>query len=170
MSMASRDDHPPFYETYVKLVPEDDLSLAMESSLAALRTDLERIPASKADYAYASGKWTVKGLLRHAIDTERIFAYRALCIARGETKPLPGFDERDYAAAADLSGTTLKALTEEMLAVRISTGMLFASFTDDDRKRTGTANDDRISVVALGCIIIGHWRHHMRMLTDRYGI
>jgi hypothetical protein len=170
MSMAPRDDHPPFYETYVKLVPEVDLTLAMDGSLAALRADLERIDPSKADYAYAPGKWTVKGVLRHAIDTERIFAYRALCIARGETKPLPGFDEQQYAAMADLSGVTLRSLKEEMLAVRISTGMLFGSFSDTERKRTGTANEDRISVEALGYILIGHWRHHMHILSDRYGI
>lgn len=170
MSMASRDDHPPFYETYVKLVPETDLTLAMEGSMGALRADLERIQPTQADHAYAAGKWTVKGVLRHAIDTERIFAYRALCIARGETKPLPGFDEQQYAAVADLSGVTLRSLKEEMLAVRISTGMLFGSFSDTERKRSGIANDARISVEALGYIIIGHWRHHMHILTDRYGI
>lgn len=162
--------YPPYYETYVKLVPEENILSALTLSMQQLKQDLASIGLEKADYAYAPGKWTVKQLLQHAIDTERIFAYRALCISRGEQQSLPGFDENDYAAAADGKNRHLKDLKEEMLTVRLSTIQLFQGFTDEMMNRNGLSSDKAVSVHGLGYIIIGHWRHHAGVLNVKYGI
>jgi DinB superfamily len=170
MPRPSNDQYPPFYETYVKLVPEENILSALNYSMQQLRQDLSMIGIEKSDYAYASKKWTVKQLLQHAIDTERIFAYRALCISRGEQQSLPGFDENAYADIAHAHNRHLKDLKEEMLTVRLSTIQLFQGFDSEMFLRTGLSNQKLISVMALGYIIIGHWRHHAGILHTKYGI
>jgi len=170
MSRPSNDQYPPFYETYVKLVPEENMHTALSNSLQQIKQDLSLIGIDKADYAYAPDKWTVKQLLQHAIDTERIFGYRALCISRGEHQSLPGFDEKVYADIADARNRHLKDLKEEMLTVRLSTMQLFQGFDTEMINRTGLSNQKSVSVLALGYMIIGHWRHHAGVLHDKYGI
>lgn len=162
--------YAPFYETYVRLVPEDDLMDAFQHAMEEIHERLDSIPADKADYAYADGKWTVKQLLQHIIDTERVFSYRAVCIARGDKQPLPGFDENEYAAAADGQGRSLKEMKEELLALRHSVYLLFKGFTPEMLAQVGTASGKPISTLALGYIVIGHIRHHFSILKDRYGI
>lgn len=161
-------DHAPFYETYVSLVQEENLADAMHGSLEEIREALELIPVEKADHAYAEGKWTVKELLQHMIDTERVFSYRAICIARGEQQPLPGFDENAYASLADVSHRSLKEMKEELLALRSSVYLMFRGFNGQMLERTGTASGKPITVNALGYICIGHVRHHVRILKERY--
>ena len=163
-------DYPPFYETYISLVPETDVMQALSNSLQQMKQDLSYIGSDKSDYAYAPGKWTVKQVLQHAIDTERIFAYRALCIARGEEQSLPGFDENSYAEAADVSRKHIKDLKEELLTARLSTTQLFQGFPNEVIAKSGTANQKPISVLAIGYAIVGHWRHHASILQSRYGI
>lgn len=163
-------DYPPFYETYITLVPETDIVQALSHSLQQMKQDLSYIGSDKSDYAYGPGKWTVKQVLQHAIDTERIFTYRALCIARGEQQSLPGFDENQYADHADVSGRHIKDLKEELLTARLSTTQLFQGFPSADLARSGTANQKAISVLAIGYAIVGHWRHHAAVLQTRYGI
>jgi hypothetical protein len=170
MSRPSADHYPPFYETYIKLVPEENLLSALSYSMQQLKQDLSMIGIEKADFAYADKKWTIKQMLQHAIDTERIFAYRALCISRGEQQSLPGFDENIYAEIANAQNRHLKDLKEEFLTVRLSTIQLFQGFDAEMLKRTGLSNQKLISVIALGFIIIGHWRHHAGILHTRYGI
>ncbi len=170
MSRPANDQYPPFYETYVKLVPEENILSALSYSMQQLKQDLSMIGIQKADYAYAPEKWTVKQLLQHAIDAERIFAYRALCISRGEQQSLPGFDENAYAVIANAQSRHLKDLKEEMLTVRLSTIQLYQGFDSAMFKKTGLANQKLISVLALGYIIIGHWRHHAGVLQTKYGI
>jgi uncharacterized damage-inducible protein DinB len=170
MSRPSEKDYPAFYHTYVKLVPEQDLVPALKNSVHELQEFLSSIPAAKADYAYAEGKWTVKQLLQHAIDAERIFAYRALCFARGEKKSLPAFEENEYAAEADVSHRSLTDMMNEFLILRQSSLLLFQSFTPEMIERKGKANNNSISVLSLGYIVIGHWRHHQGVLKERYGI
>jgi DinB superfamily len=166
----STQSYAPFYETYVSLVQEDDLSDAFHRSTEEMLETLDSIPTEKADHAYAEGKWTVRQLLQHVIDTERVFSYRAVCVARGEQQPLPGFDENAYAAAADVSGRSLKDLKEELLTLRSSVVLMFKGFTPDMLQQVGTASGKPISTLALGYIIIGHIRHHFRILHERYGI
>jgi hypothetical protein len=170
MSRPSNDQYPPYYETYVKLVPEENILSALTYSMQQLKEDLSMIGIEKADYAYAPGKWTVKQLLQHAIDAERVFAYRALCISRGEQQSLPGFDENEYALIANAQNRHLKDLKEEMVTVRLSTIQLFQGFDSAMFLRTGLSNQKLISVLALGYIIIGHWRHHAGVLHAKYGI
>jgi hypothetical protein len=163
-------DYPPFYETYISLVPEESIQQAFSNSLQQLRQDLAQIGSEKADYTYAPGKWTVKQLLQHAIDTERIFIYRALCIARGEKQSLPGFDENAYAAEADVSRKHIKDLKEEYLTVRLSTIQLFQGLSEDVLGRSGVSNQKPITALSIGYAIIGHWRHHAGVLQRNYGI
>lgn len=170
MSRPLPSDYPAFYETYISLVPEDQIHAAFSNSMHELRQDLSLIGMDKADYAYAPGKWTVKQLLQHAIDTERIFGYRALCIARGEQQSLPGFDENAYAAAADVSRRHIKDLKEEFLTVRLSSIQLFQGFDTDLLGRSGICNKNAITVLGIGYSIIGHWRHHAQVLQQKYGI
>lgn len=123
-----------------------------------------------ADYAYAPGKWTVKKLLNHIVDTERIFIYRALCIARGDQTPLPGYDENDYAEAAQVGHRSLVDLAHEFQSVRSATLSLFNSFGEHELLRTGIANGNAMSVNAIGFIIIGHALHHEVVARERYGL
>lgn len=170
MNRPSPDIIPAFYRGYLELVPENDIFLAFGNQREELGPFLDRIHSSDAAYAYAPGKWTVAQVLQHVIDAERIFAYRALRIARGDKTPLAGFEENNYAAMATASHRTLLELTEEMLAVRKSNTLLLQSFTDDCWSRTGTSNNHPVDVLSLCYLMVGHMRHHIKVLTERYGI
>lgn len=166
----SPQDFPAFAQTYIQKVGEEDILETLIASQRALEIQLETIPDMLADHAYAVGKWSVRQVLRHVIDTERIFSYRALCFARGEQQPLPSFDEGEYAGAADAALSDLAALKEEFLLVRRSTIFLFRSFPSGILKRSGTVGGSRVTVHALAYMIIGHWRHHAALFRERYGI
>lgn len=170
MPRPAASDFPPYFERYISLVPEEDIQQVMASSMQELKLALSVISNEKAGFAYAQDKWTVKQLLQHVIDAERIFAYRALCIARGEKQSLPGFDENAYAANADASDRHLKELKEEMMTVRQGSVLLFQSFTPEMLSKTGLTNNNPINVLSIGYILIGHWRHHSSILKSRYGI
>ncbi|MBS4064398.1 MAG: DinB family protein [Chitinophagaceae bacterium] len=162
------NDHAPYFSKYVDLVSSDDVCKAFAEQQLQLSAIFNAIPDSKADFAYAEGKWTVKQLLQHVIDAERIFAYRALWIARRAAEPLPGFDENAFAEIADVSNRTLQDLKNEFIAVRNSTMALFNSFTNEDLQRRGISNTKEITVNALGFITIGHLIHHYNILKERY--
>lgn len=168
MARPVPSDYPVFYETYIKLVSEEDLVQTMRLSLEEIVDFLEGIAPDKAEYRYAEGKWSVKELLQHIIDTERIFSYRGLCFARGEQQSLPGFDENAYAQHADVSGKTLKDLKEELLIVRESVFMMYRGFTPEMLNSTGISNNKQVTVNAIGYMIIGHVRHHFNILRERY--
>jgi len=161
-------DHAPYYQHYIDLAPGQDLQQAFAIADQLTFKYLDTIPVDRDNYAYAEGKWTVKQLFQHVIDTERIFAYRALCIARGEQGNLPGFDENEYAKNVTGENRSLPELIAEFKAVRETTKMLFQSFTDEDLQRIGTANNVKIKVLALGYIILGHAIHHLNVLKERY--
>jgi uncharacterized damage-inducible protein DinB len=129
---------------------------------------VEDIPRDKVDYCYAEGKWTVKELVQHLIDAERIFAYRALTIARGDQTPLPGFDETTYAAASKADARKWEDLVEEFKAVRQSTDLLFKSFTEDQLQQRGTTNQHKNTVNAIGFTAFGHLLHHKNILEEKY--
>jgi hypothetical protein len=164
------EEYAPFYETYVRLVPENNLLEAFQHAMDEIHEVLDSIETDKADHAYAEGKWTVKQLLQHVIDTERVFSYRAVSIARGEKQPLPGFDENNYAAAAHVEVRSLKDMKEELLALRHSVYLMFKGFTPEMLEQVGTASGKPVSTLALGYICIGHIRHHFHILRERYGI
>ncbi|HEX4958312.1 MAG TPA: DinB family protein [Lacibacter sp.] len=168
MAKPLSTDHPPYFKKYIDLVSGDEIQEAFKTQQTQLATMLNAIPDSKADYAYAEGKWTVKQLLQHVIDAERIFAYRALWIARKAAEPLPGFDEDAFASVADVSQRSLQDLKNELVAVRTATQYLFSSLGEDELQRRGIASGKEVTVNAIGFITLGHWLHHFTVLQERY--
>ena len=161
-------DMPEFYQRYINLVQKDRIHEAIRKNSKLFRKLLRHIPAKKIDYAYAPGKWTIKQVLQHIMDTERVFTYRALRFARRDGQTLPGFDENSWAAHAVVSTRNWDDMIKEYKHVRKATELLFRSFTPDDLRATGTFNDVRISVGAIGYMCAGHVTHHMNVLQQRY--
>ncbi|MBL7854903.1 MAG: DinB family protein [Cyclobacteriaceae bacterium] len=159
---------PPFYKNYVKLVEESNVIQALRISGNRMVEWVHAWPEDKADFRYADDKWTVREVLCHTLDAERIFAYRALRFARNDKTPLSAFDENSYAPEANAGGRPLKKIAAEMVHLRSSTVDLFEGFTEEMLTRKGTANQNEVSVLALGFIIAGHEIHHRRVLTERY--
>jgi hypothetical protein len=170
MSRPSATEYSSFYQTYVNYTSGKDYSILVQQYHDRITESWAAIPAEKVNYAYAEDKWTIKQMLQHVIDTERIFAYRALSIARKEPAALLGFDENEYAKNGTGDNRNWKDMLVEWRVVRQSTNLLFASFTDDQMKSLGTASDKPISVNALGFIIFGHALHHLHILKERYSI
>lgn len=160
-------EYAPFYGKYIARVT-GDIGHELSEQPAALAAFIRNMPADKGDYAYAPGKWTVKQVLGHLIDTERIMAYRALRIARRDQTPLPGFDENAYAAVAPYASRDLESLMEEFELLRRSNILLFDTFSREELALTGTASGQTVSVRALLYIIAGHVKHHRAILEERY--
>ena len=168
MNPESTVEYPAFYAPYFKAIEGADVPTLMRTQLAEIEQLGIAIDEERAAYRYAEGKWSIKELLGHLVDCERIFGYRALCIARGETQHLPGFDENDYVANARFDDRPFSSIIEEFLALRLSNIVLFESFTDEQRAVVGQANGNPISVRAIECIIAGHVQHHITVLRERY--
>jgi hypothetical protein len=167
----SSAEHAPYYAKYIALVPDDDLDVVGHLADQHHETvGMLRKAKARGDHAYAPGKWTVKEVIGHMCDTERIFAYRALRFSRGDTTDLPGFDENQYVAASNFSSRTMEDLLEELWSVRAATLSLAKNLKGDALTRQGTANGNAVSVRALLYIIAGHERHHVAMLKERYGL
>ena len=159
----------PFYQGYVDQVKGEDVVDILASSHEPLQFFLQQLENKDLSYSYAPGKWTLAQLLQHVIDTERVFAYRAMCISRGEKQGLPGFDENEYAAEAPSAGRKWKGLAEELLTLRKASIILFRSLEKENAlNKTGTASGKSISVNALGFIMAGHVLHHINIIKDRY--
>ena len=165
----SSDDYAPYCETY--LINVDDtytLTEWMEVSVHEFIHFVQDIPMDKHGYRYAEGKWTIKEIIQHIIDTERIFAYRALRISRSDKTPLPGFDEIEYADNNDAENRGLQDILTELALVRQSNMMLFKSFSQEQLLRKGEASGHQVSVRALGFLITAHQKHHMKVFKERY--
>jgi hypothetical protein len=158
----------PYYDRYVSRVPEGDVVGTLETQLAETLAVLRAIPESRGTHRYAPDKWTIKQVVAHLSDTERIFAYRALRIARGDATPLPGFDENAYAEGADFDRIPLAALIDELEAVRRATVHLFRHMDGTALGRRGSANGQPVTARALAFITAGHERHHLAILRERY--
>lgn len=162
-------EYAPWFDRYISLVPDGPIVEALARQLEDTLRLLRGLPAEMAAHAYAPGKWTVAELVGHVADSERVFAYRALCFARGGTQPQPGFDENVFAAnVAGRGGLAFSAVIDDFAAVRRATLSLFQSFTPEAWERRGIANDKEISVRAQAWVIAGHERHHVKMLQERY--
>ena len=159
---------PKFYHNYISHVPQEDLLEAFNSQTPAFIQFIESIPPGKYDFRYAEGKWTIKEVLQHVIDAERIFAYRALRFARKDPTFLPGFDENTFAENARADKREWKNLLEEFKAVRMGSEYLFASFDNDQLEASGTANNSSVYVLGIGFLLIGHSLHHMNVIRERY--
>ena len=168
MPKPSATNYPSYFQRYISLVTEDDLQTAFKNQLPLITNFLQSITEEKSNYAYAPGKWTIKELLQHMTDTERIFAFRSLCFARNEQTSLPGFDENDYAANSNANSRSWKDLVDEFLLVRKTTEILFSSFTEEALNNGGTANNNPATAASMGFTAIGHVYHHKKILEERY--
>jgi uncharacterized damage-inducible protein DinB len=163
-------EYAPSYAGYIDRVPDGDIVTQLQQGGEELTSALASIPDDKGDHRYAEGKWSVRTLIGHMIDAERIFAYRALRIARGDSTPLPGFEENDYARTAGSASRSIAGLASEMRVVREGTVRLFESFPNEAWSRSGTVNSAEVSTRALAWITAGHALHHLNVLEDRYGV
>jgi hypothetical protein len=166
--LLNLENIPHFHKNYIKQIEETDLLQALRISSHRMLELIHFIKEEKADYRYAEGKWTVRELLCHMLDTERILAYRALTFARNDKTHLPGFEENDYAPQANAAGRSLKKIADEISRLRSTTIDLFEGFTPEMLTRKGIANGNELSVAALGFIIAGHETHHRKILMERY--
>src|SRR5262244_4133932 len=169
MNRPLANEYAASYQHYFDLVPEDDyLSLLRQNSIETVKY-FERIPGDKLDYRYADGKWTIKEVLMHIIDTERVFSYRALVAARGDAAtPHYRMDEELYARNVDVSGRTLESLISEFKAVRASTERLFENLTDTQSKLWCNIVTHQMTTRAIGYFMIGHVQHHLKVIEERY--
>jgi uncharacterized damage-inducible protein DinB len=157
------------FKNYVKQVEETDVLQALKLSGFRMQVLIHSVPADKIDYRYGEDKWSVREVLCHLLDAERIFAYRALRFARNDSTHLPGFDENAYAPEANAAGRSMKKISDEFTHLRSSTVDMFEGFTEDMLRRRGiSGNNNEVSVLALGFIIAGHETHHRKILSERY--
>jgi hypothetical protein len=163
-------EYAPYYHGYVASVPEGDVIELLRSGGRELLEAIGRIPEDRGGYRYGPEKWSIREVIGHLIDAERIFTYRALRVARSDRTPLPGFEEKSYVQSAGSDARTIADLTRELGAVREATVLLFESLPGDAWGRSGVASEKEVSVRALAYITAGHARHHLRILRERYGV
>jgi len=161
-------EYNPYYQRYVSLVPQGDIVQTLESQWNQTRALLASIPEERGTYRYEPGKWSIKEVLGHLIDAERIFSYRALRIARGDATPLPGFEQDDYVRTGHFDSLSLSSLIEELSAVRRATVLMLRHLQPEAWTRMGTASTYPVSVRAIAWIIAGHELHHRAVLKERY--
>jgi uncharacterized damage-inducible protein DinB len=161
-------EYAPYYQKYTALVPEGDVVETLRSQLEQSLQTLRSLSEEQAGGRYAPGKWSIKEVIGHMIDSERVFSYRALRFARGDSTPLPGYEQDDYVSAGKFDSRTLPELIEEFEQVRRATLCLLRSFDDEAWLRRGLANETEVSVRALAYIMAGHETHHMQIVRERY--
>jgi hypothetical protein len=170
MRRPDPDEYARALHAYVARVPDGDLLQHLERQAAATCALLAGAGEARAGYAYAPGKWPVRRVLQHVTDGERVFCYRALCIARGETESLPAFDENRYAPHDGTESRRLRDILDEFAAVRAASLALFRGFDAAAWQRRGRANEAPASVRSLAWIVAGHELHHVAVLRERYGL
>lgn len=169
-TMIPKNEYAPYFGLYIKPIEEKgfDILEALEDTQKNFDSVLAGLPLEKQNYAYAEAKWTVKQVIQHIIDTERVFCYRALAIARNGSTELPGFDQDVFAAFDNSSERDYDDLLEEMRIVRQGSILLFKSFTKEAIERIGVASRNKISVRAIGLVLSGHQNHHLKIIEERY--
>jgi hypothetical protein len=167
MHRPTSTEYAPYYGKYITLVPEEDIRRALESQLEEMLAFLRVIPESQGEVRHPPYTWSIKEVVGHVTDCERVLGYRALRFARGDTTPLAGFDENEYARVGQFDRVPLSDLVSEFEAVRRSHVWLFRSLPDDAWSRHGEANGTAVSVRALAYILVGHARHHLTILRQR---
>lgn len=168
MTRPTLESFPVVYRGLIEGVKAESLEEALNEDFLLLKNTFNKFSADQLNFAYAKDKWTLKQLLLHLIDTERIMSYRALRFARGDRTELSGFDENLYAMALSLNHRSKKSLIDELVLVRNCTKALYASMTDEESKREGIANGYLMSVRNIGFVMVGHFIHHLNVVKDRY--
>ncbi|MDA9554712.1 DinB family protein [Pelobium sp.] len=162
------NEYAPFYENYIKLASGQPIMRKLKNQLNTIDDFLADIPASKYDYAYADGKWTIKEVISHLIDTERVMTYRAMRFARNDGTELPGYDQDAIVANTNIDQYTYADLVDELVMLRQANLFFFKSLTEEDYKKKGVANGNTVSVGALLFIMVGHIEHHFNVLKEHY--
>ena len=167
MNAPETTEYAPYYNNYVSLVDGDVIS-TLEQQTSELQNLIGGLPEDKGTFSYADGKWTIKELLSHLIDGERIFSYRVLRISRGDDTPIEGFEQDRYIETSNANDRPFAELLDEFGLVRKANLLLIGNLSDDASRRTGTASDNPVSVRALVYVMAGHVRHHLNILNQRY--
>lgn len=168
MNRPDRNEYDPYYEKYVSLVADADIVDALASQPTRLQDIVTGLPEDKGAFAYDAGKWSIKEVLSHLIDGERMFAYRLFRISRGDETPIEGFEQDGYIENAHANGRSFAELLEEFSLLRRANLMLVKNLNDDGWARVGTANNVKITSRALIYIMAGHIDHHLNILKERY--
>ena len=163
-----KKDYLPYFESYINLVPEDDVISALKANHQTILDFIEDIPRLKLNYFYEEGKWTVKQVINHIIDTERILSYRALRFSRGDGQKTLSFDENLYAANANLTNTNTQILADEFDSVRLSNILMFKQLSEKELLLKGQMALGEVNVLALGYFLCGHAQHHINVIKERY--
>ena len=168
MKRPEATEYAPYYASYIELVPEDDVLAALESQSSETQRLLAGIDESRAAYRYAPDKWSVKQVIGHVTDAERVFGSRIHTVSRGEQQPLPGFDEDTYVANGAFDAWSLGDLAEHYALARRANIVLLRNLSDEAWERRGIANGSEVSVRAMAFMLVGHERHHLRVLREKY--
>ena len=170
MKRPEASEYAPDYGRYVKLATENDVVAALEKQGAETARLLGGIDEKRAAFRYAPDKWSIKEVLGHMGDSERVFAYRAVTFARGDKGPLPGFEQDDWMRGSEFDRWSIGDLRENLASVRRASVVLFRNLSEAAWDRTGTASDNPVSVRAIAFIVLGHERHHLKVLREKYGV
>ena len=170
MNRPDKTEYDPYYEHYVSLVADSDILDTLGSQSTKLQDIFTAMPEERGDFRYAEGKWSIKELLGHLIDAERMFAYRLFRISRGDETPIEGFEQDGYIENAHSNGRSFADLLEEFSLLRRANMIFFNNMGDDSWTRVGTANNAKISARALVYIMAGHIEHHLGVLKERYSV
>jgi hypothetical protein len=170
LSRPAENEYAAHYAGYVAGVPDGDVVELLQRQGSDAAALLGRVSEDRSHFRYAEGKWTIREVIGHLSDSERVFTYRALTFARGDATPLPPFDENAWAETSNADSRFVSALVDEMQAVRAATVGLFRGFSDKEWERWGTASGHKITVRALAYIVAGHEKHHLKVLRERYGL
>jgi len=170
MHLPASYEYPnaPYFAEYLKFEADENLFEVLRNQSNEICGIFENLAKGQAEFAYAEGKWSLKGLLGHIVDSERIFSYRVLAISRGEKTALPGFDENEYQAASEYETQDATAILAQYKATREATTLLLHSFSTKQWNQMGQANGKSISARALAWMIAGHEKHHLRIINERY--
>jgi hypothetical protein len=168
MKRPEKNEYAEYYETYVSLVPDADIIASLEQQCDELVAVFDGLSDEKGHYAYADGKWTIKEVLGHLIDGERVFAYRALRFSRADSTPLAGFDQDPYIVHGNANSAKLSDLVNELILLRRANVLMFRNLTPSAWNRVGNASDADVSVRALAFILVGHITHHLNIVRERY--
>ncbi len=168
MDKPTPEEYPEYYKQYLDLIKDGDIIEILGEQSAYVQKFIASIPEEKADSTYGFGKWTIKEIFGHLIDTERILAYRALRIARKDKQPLPGYEQDDYVKNAKYYRRSLKDIAEEMLLLRAANLKFFQSLDSEDLIQCGIANDKELTVRAILYILAGHELYHINFIKDNY--